>query len=377
MRFWKVRCLCLLLVLCTAVASRHLSAQEQPAATPVRVAIVGLVHGHVHGFLEQLSKHREVVLVGISDPDVQLQQQYAARLHLDPSLFFNNEASMIEARHPQAVLVYTLIVDHRRAIEIAAARHISSMVEKPLATTLSDALAIRKTAREQHVNVLVNYETTWYASNRAAYQELTEGHLGPLRKVVVHDGHRGPKEIGVGPEFLKWLTDPAQNGAGALFDFGCYGADLTTWLMGGEAPLTVTAVTQQIKPKEYPRVEDEATVILTYPHDQAILQASWNWPFDRKDMEVYGATGYADTVKADGLRVRLAHDEHETLKTAPPLAAPEDNSLDYLVAVLRGELKPQGDLTALGTNIVVMQILDAARESARTGKTITLRPLGE
>jgi hypothetical protein len=52
------------------------------------------------------------------------------------------------------------------------------------------------------------------------------------------------------------------------------------------APLTVTAVTQQIKPEIYPRVDDEATIILTYLHAQGILQASWNWPFDRKDMEV-------------------------------------------------------------------------------------------
>ena len=55
---------------------------------------------------------------------------------------------------------------------------------------------------------------------------------------MVHDGHQGPKEIGVPPEFLNWLTDPAQNGAGALYDFGCYGVDLMTWLMHGETPLT-------------------------------------------------------------------------------------------------------------------------------------------
>ena len=71
--------------------------------------------------------------------------------------------------------------------------------------------------------MLVNYETTWYASNRAAYDELKQGSLGEIRRVVIHDGHQGPKEIGVPPEFLSWLTDPAQNGAGALYDFGCYG----------------------------------------------------------------------------------------------------------------------------------------------------------
>ena len=275
------------------------------------------------------------------------------------------------------MLVYTSIAEHRRVIEAAAQRGVSVMVEKPLCTSLDDALAIRRAAREGHIQVLVNYETTWYSSNRAAHDELETGKLGDVRKVVIHDGHNGPKEIGVPPEFLNWLTDPQQNGAGALFDFGCYGADLMTWLMHGESPVSVTAVTQHDKPAIYPNVDDDATIILSYPHAQAVIQASWNWPFGRKDMEVYGATGYAITVESSHLRVRHEHDEHESEQTAAPLSAPNDDSLHYLAAVMNGQLQPAGDLTALDTNIVVMQILDAARDSARTGRTIRLSPLAK
>ena len=80
------------------------------------------------------------------------------------------------------------------------------MVEKPLTISLEDALAIRKIARYHHVHVLVNYETTWYSSNRAAYELVHQNALGGVRKIVVHDGHEGPKEINVQPEFLAWLT---------------------------------------------------------------------------------------------------------------------------------------------------------------------------
>jgi predicted dehydrogenase len=316
-----------------------------------------------------------VELVGIADPDPALAAKYQKKYALPQSLFFTNMESMIAARHPQALLVYTSIADHRKVIETGALHGISVMVEKPLTLSLDDALAIRRAARLHHIHVLVNYETTWYASNRAAYDEVQAGSLGELRRVVVHDGHQGPKEIGVPPEFLGWLTDPAQNGAGALYDFGCYGVDLMTWLMHGQAPLTVTAVLNHDKPQTYPKVDDDATVVLTYPHAQAVIMASWNWPFGRKDMEVYGATGYAITVGADKLRLRLQHDAGEQLITAAPLAPPQQDSLSYLVAVLRGELHPKGDLTAIDTNVVVMQILDAARESARTGKTVRLTKL--
>ena len=140
--------------------------------------------------------------------------------------------------------------------------------------------------------------------------------------------------------------------------------------MNGRRPDSVTAVTQQIKPDVYPRVDDEATIILTYPKTQVIVQASWNWPFSRKDMEVYGQKGYAITVGRDALRVRLPEKE-ETSVEAKLLQKANADSVSYLRAVLLGGLKPEG-LSSLETNVIVTEILDAARQSAATGKTIRL-----
>jgi predicted dehydrogenase len=339
---------------------------------PLRVAIVGLVHGHVHGFMQQSLHSSEIQIVGIAEPDQKLALQYAARYGFDKTLLFTDLDEMLQKTHPQAVLVYTNTYDHRRVVEICARRGVHVMMEKPLSVSLDDALAIEKAAHAGKIQVLVNYETTWYPSNRAAYDLVHEKTLGEIRKVVVHDGHNGPKEIGVEPEFLAWLTDPKLNGAGALFDFGCYGADLMTWLMDGKRPETVTAITQQIKPEIYPRVDDEATIVLTYPKAQAIVQASWNWPFSRKDMEVYGQKGYAITVQKDAIRVRRGGEESkEELITSKPLPTPYDNPLSYLRAVIVDGAKPD-ELSSLETNLTVMEILEAARRSAASGKTIRL-----
>src|SRR6185312_1028000 len=237
----------------------------------------------------------DMEIVGIAEPDQDLARRIAATYPIKDVPFFRSLDEMLDKAHPQAVVTYTSTYDHRKVVETCARHGVHVMMEKPLAVSLEDALAIQKAAAEGHIQVLVNYETTWYASNHAAYDLLKAGAIGDLRKFVAHDGHRGPKEIGCSADFLKLLTDPKLNGAGALFDFGCYGADLATWMMDGQRPQTVTAVTQQIKPDVYPKVDDEATIVLTYPHAQAILQASWNWPFDRKDIEVYGRTGYAIT----------------------------------------------------------------------------------
>jgi glucose-fructose oxidoreductase len=344
-------------------------------AAPVRIVIVGLEHTHVAGLLETLPRHGEVELVGIVEDDKALADRYQQKFHLTPDLFYSTLEEAVAKGHPQALLAYTSIDKHRGVIEQAARRGLTVMVEKPLTLTLDDALAIRRVAAEHHMDVLVNYETTWYASNRAVYDLIHQGKLGDLRKLVVHDGHQGPKEIGVPPEFLKWITDPARNGSGALYDFGCYGADLATWWMNGQTPLTVTAVAQTNKPETYPRVDDDATIILQYAKAQAIFMPSWNWPFNRKDSEVYGTNGYAITVGSDWLRVRYLGDEREKEIAAEALAAPQDDSLHYLAAVVNGTIKSTDNLTSLDTNLIVMQILDAARESARTGRTVKLHEL--
>jgi predicted dehydrogenase len=227
-------------------------------------------------------------------------------------------------------------------------------------------------AKKYNIHLLTNYETTWYGSNEKAYQLIRDEKLiGDIRKIVFHTGHPGPVEIGCNPEFLEWLTDPVLKGGGALTDFGCYGANLATWLMQGEKPLTVSAITQQMKPHLYPKVEDEATIILTYKKAQVIIEASWNWPYSRKDMEVYGVTGYV--ICKDGTNMLLRENEKtaEQLITAPKLPTYRNDPFAYFANVINGDIKMATyDLSAPDNNEMVIKILEAAKASAITGKTV-------
>jgi predicted dehydrogenase len=103
-----------------------------------------------------------------------------------------------------------------------------------------------------------------------------------------------------------------------------------------------------------------------------VIQASWNWPFSRKDMEVYGSTGYAITIGPDKLRARHEGENEDRTTAAASLDGAQHDSLSYLTGVLRGNIRDEGDLSALDTNVTVMRILDAARESARTGRSVRL-----
>lgn len=346
-------------------------AMAQSTQKPLRVAIAGLSHAHVHEILNRL-KRPGLELVGIYETDRNRAAQLAKQYGFDMALVSPSLTAMLDKAKPEAVLDFGPIVDHRKTVEAAAPRGIHIMVEKPLATTYPDAQKMAALARQHKVQLLTNYETTWYGSNHRAYAVAhTDKAIGDIRKIVVHDGHEGPKEIGCNPEFLAWLTDPIGNGAGALFDFGCYGANLSTWLMQGQKPISVEAVTKQIKPDIYPKVDDDATILLNYPKAQAIVQASWNWPFSRKDMEVYGQTGYINTIDGTRMRARYKGDKTERMLEAPQTEAPATDPFTYLARLLRNETKPDA-LTSLENNLIVVQILDAARQSAKTGKAVVL-----
>ncbi len=342
---------------------------------PLKVGVVGLTHSHVHWILGR-EDYDDIRIVGIVEPNLALAQRYATQHGFDMALVYQTMEEMITATQPEAVTAFGTIYEHLEVVEMCAPKGIHVMVEKPLAVSLDHAQRMEALAKKHNIHLLTNYETTWYPTNHKAYELLKNGTIGDLRKVVVRDGHRGPLKIGVNNEFLDWLTDPLQNGGGALMDFGCYGVNLMTWLQEGKRPVSVTAVTQQLQAENNPKVDDEATIILTYDNSTALVQASWNWPIGRKDMEIYGLTGaiYADN--RTKLRVRIAEGYDGFKEEAFDLEEremPLDDPFALLEAVVRNKviLRPY-DLSSLENNMLVMEILEAANQSAKTKQTIIL-----
>ncbi len=343
-----------------------------PAPAPLRIGIVGLTHDHVRG-LAGREKKGDIEIVGIVETDRALARGYAAQLGLSMDLVFDTMRELVDKTHPAALAAFNSTLEHRSVVEFAAPRGIHVMVEKPLAANLIDAKRMQLLAEKHHIRLMVNYETTWYPTLVEAASVVQGNQIGPIRKVVVRDGHQGPKAINVSPEFFSWLTDPVKNGGGALMDFGCYGANIMTYLMRGARPTSVTAITQHLQPTVYPKVDDEATIIVEYPTAQAVIQASWNWPVGRKDMEVYGTHGYVMTDNRSQIRLRTAEATPETTRQLPERVSPMNDPFPYFKALIAGEITPGAfDPSSLENNMLVMEILDAASRSAKTGRTIRL-----
>jgi len=352
------------------------SLQAQNAAQkPIRMVVVGMTHGHVALILNKIGQP-DIQLVGFYEPNRELALRFAKQYHFDEKLIFDNLDTMLDAVKPEAAVAFGSIFEHMAMVEACAPRGIHVMVEKPLATNMDHARKMQQLAQKYHIFLLTDFETSWYPSTLKSYQLVNDSNfVGKVRKVVIHDGHKGPQEIGCTKEFLDWLTDPIQNGGGALIDFGCYGANLMTYLKKGQEPVSVTAVTRQYKPAVYPKVDDDATIIVSYPESDCIIQASWNWPISRKDMEIYGETGYimADNNTDMRLRNQKMDADSKIRVTSKDVNVYED-PFAYFIGVIRGKIKMSSDdLYSLENNMTVVKILDAARESAKTGKTVMIK----
>lgn len=361
-----------LLMFFSLSATAETKEQTNTTSAPLRLAVAGITHAHLGEVTRRIGRG-DFEIVGVADSDEKYLHNNGLVGKVDASRFYKDLGEMLDKTKPEVVVAYGSIYDHLSVVEACAPRHIHVMVEKPLATTPKAARRMKELADKYGIMVLTNYETTWYSTNQYAHRLIGEGKIGDIRRINVYDGHEGPKEIGCGKMFLDWLTDPVLNGGGALTDFGCYGANLSTWLLNGERPKSVYCVTKQHKPSVYPKVDDDATIVVEYPGTTVQIMASWCWPQGRKDMHVYGSKGSIFQKTPTQMETYI-DGKNSSLFEAPALGSPQNDSFRFLKAVVRGEIfLPPYDLNSIENNIMVVDILDAARKSAKTGKLVRMK----
>ncbi|WP_206340706.1 Gfo/Idh/MocA family protein [Flavimarina sp. Hel_I_48] len=338
------------------------------AQQKLKVVVAGLSHDHAHVIMNEY-KEGKVSITGIVESDKDLIARYSKSYKLDRSIFYSDLKTALDKLKPDAVLAYNPVSEHIDVARIALPMQIPVMVEKPLATTLKDAKEMAKLSRDNSTPLLTNYETTWYGSNQTLAVKVKNTNFGTIKKMIAKDGHEGPKEIGCSAEFLDWLTDPVKNGGGAIMDFGCYGANLMTWLKNGQKPIAVTAVTRNLKPDVYPKVDDDATIILEYEDGNGIIEASWDWSYGIKGLQVYGDSSSFNAVDGNTLEYQ------KQAQNAEKVTLTEDfhkDHLTYLQAVINHNVETKNDLSSLENNLIVVEILEAAKKSAKTGERVKL-----
>ena len=224
------------------------------------------------------------------------------------------------------------------------------------------------------IKLMVNYGSVWPEAAQEAVTRIGAGEIGNVQKIVALFGHEGPEEIGTSKYFTEWLYDPAKNGAGALMDFGCYGADWAMVLKG--RPQRVFATSLKLKTDQHNAVEDDATILLEYPDATAVLMPSWDWSYGQGQMQIFGPKG-SFVVRGDGLlfqpaksRTSIQDPQGKPLETKA-VPAEKRNGIAYFCYCIQNGKPIEGPVTAR-IGVGVNEIIDAAKESIRTDRAVAM-----
>ena len=336
------------------------------AAQEYKIAIIGLVHAHAWGHLPRIVASKEVKLVGVAEPNPVLVDE-ARKAGVTDSLFAADYRKMLDEKKPDLVWSFVENNRHLEIVQACAPRKINVIFEKPLAATYEQALAIQKLAKQYGIQVMSNYQMAWWPANYTAKKLADSGDLGKVWRLHGVVGHGGPSSVGARNKFFfDWLTDPIKNGAGALMDFGCYNALWTLWYMG--RPETVYAHANHLRPEIFPNVEDNADLVLGYKNGVGMFEGSWDLPKSYQDLEVFGLKG---SVYMQNGKVTQQQGRKVKEVAIEPLVPEESDPISFMVSRMRTGKTIEG-MTALGINVQVLEIIEAAKKSIQTGAAVKL-----
>jgi predicted dehydrogenase len=353
-----------------------LSLAALPAiAQQYKVAVIGLIHAHEAAYLPGMARSEQVKLVGIAETIPELVQQAKERQGAADVPFFDDYRKMLDQTKPDFVWAFVENNRHLEILKECAPRHIHVIYEKPLASTYKDALAMAQLAGKYGVKVMCNYQMAWWAANQVAHAEVEKGIVGKPWRLHGIVGHGGPGSAGPGKYFFDWLTDPEKNGAGALMDFGCYNALWSLWYMG--RPASVYAEAIHLRPETFPKVEDSATMVLKYKSGINVFEESWDLPRSFQDLEVFGSTTGPDgnltrgSIYMTQQKVEVRNGRETRQLPLAPLPPETAGPISLMVDAIRNN-KPIEGVTALDINVGVVEIIEAAKKSIRTGRPVKL-----
>ena len=336
------------------------------AAAATKIGFIGLRHGHAWRQLSDISDIEEADFVGVAESIPGLVE--AAKQIQPDARYRSDYRAFVKETEPEIVWAFVENNRHLEIVEFLAPLGIHVIFEKPLAGSYADAAQIRKLAKQHGIEVMTNYQMAWWSANHELMRMASEGSIGKVWRLHGVVGNSGPAPRDLRRKvFFDWLTDPDANGGGALVDFGIYSATWAMWHLG--LPQQVYATVHQLQPDRFPKVEDNAVMVLTYPNAVGIFEGSWDLPRGFQHLEVFGLKGSLALAR-DTLTIQSGRSGATPVKATelPPVAR---HPVRYMIdRVTTGQ--PLDHIVALDINVDAVQILEAAKVSAEEQRSVKL-----
>ena len=357
---------------------------------PCKVAIIGFDHMHAGDFIRTAAEHPHAVVAALWGAEAGPMAAVAADFGIDAARQFTDAGQLLERARPDLAVVCSTTRDHLRWVEYLAGQHVPVMVEKPFATSLSEADAMIEITRQQHVPLAVNWPLAWYPPHRTCRRLISEGVIGSVREVHYYDGNRGPlnhlhdKKAAAADQSMDarratWWYQ-ADQGGGSLLDYLGYGTTISTWFRDGELPSGITARTF-VAPGE--EVDEQAVVIAEYTGGLSTYQTRWGtftdpWTYQPQPRCGFVVVGTAGTIASydyqQSIRVQTAGHPEGTEVPVDVLPPEHRNGVAAFIDALDHGTEPDGPISWRISRAGQVMV-DAARQSARDGRPVRLTDL--
>ncbi|MCC6728652.1 MAG: Gfo/Idh/MocA family oxidoreductase [Chthonomonadales bacterium] len=334
-------------------------------ARTYRVGVASMVHDHVWGELRHWAEQPNARLVAAGDENAELREK--ARDGFGVERLYDSWQQMLEEEELDIVQAASDNRSGADIVEACAARGIHVVSEKPMSATLAQANRMVAAARRAGIRLLINWPTAWSPAVQEMERRILAGEIGQVTYFKQRSAHNGPKEIGCSRYFWEWLYDEERNGAGALMDYCCYSADMCARFLG--LPRQVTGF-RGVFVKDYPLPDDNAIILMRYPHAFGVAEASWTQTvhYATPNPVAYGTGG---SIAIAGSKVIVQRPEGVEEIEPAPLRAPLQSAPQYLIHCLEAGVAVEG-FCSMEVSRDAQEILEAGKRAADTGQTMQL-----
>lgn len=333
-----------------------------------RVGVACMSHDHVWGELDHWRSLPNVEIVAGGDDEAHLREELRQKQGVEK--LYSSWQDLLEHEELDILEVAGGNSEGAEIVEAATARGIHVVSEKPMAATLAQAERMANAAKNAGTLLLINWPTAWIASWQELERRALAGDIGTLFYSKYRSAHSGPVAIGCAPSFVRDLTTPEINGAGALMDYCCYGANLMARLLG--MPESVTGMRGFFGTEQaYAASDDNAIIIAKYPHGFGVCEASWTQPvgYAGTNPVVYGSEGSLG-IHHDQVLIQRPGKPEEAI-TPPPTVYPRRSGPEYMIHCLENGLPIEG-FCSPEASLTAQTILEAGLRAANTGQTQTM-----
>jgi predicted dehydrogenase len=194
----------------------------------------------------------------------------------------------------EAVAIVTPNDQHAPAAEAFLKAGIHVICDKPVTTTMKDALRLQALAKKHDRIFAVTHNYTGYPMVRHARRMVADGALGEIRVVQVEYAQDWLTERleATGQKQAAWRSDPKRSGAGGCIgDIGTHAYNLADYITGLPVKELCAELSTFVKGRQ---LDDDVQVMLRYANGaRGLLWASQVAPGNENNLHirVYGSKG--------------------------------------------------------------------------------------